>query len=177
MKHHRGDAHGAAEEKKARARGGNAHHQMLATGGAHRHERKRGGMISGESKIKSAEEMDDEGRKKGGAVHGKKPKARADKMPRGEHEAKRARGGAMTPKSPLTGAGDGKPPVSTHTMPLDEGGRGEYGNQDRKRGGRMKKRAMGGAMPQTVEEMPKGTQFKRGGHAPKRARGGGMMGK
>lgn len=164
MKHHRGDPHGHAEEAKARKRGGSTHHKMLKTGGASRHERKRGGGIPGEDKIKEAEGEDE--RKRGGEVHGEKPKRRLDK---------RARGGAMTPKSPLTGAGGGKPPFPHPDMPLDEGGEGTYGK--RKRGGHMKKRAMGGAMPPTMPQstMPAGTQFKRGGH--KRARGGGMMGK
>lgn len=165
MKHHRGDPHGHAEEAKARKRGGSAHQRMLKTGGASRHERKRGGGIPGEEKIKEGEREDDE-RKRGGKVHGEKPKHRLDK---------RARGGAMTPKSPLTGAGGGKPPFKHPDMPLDDGGEGTYAK--RKHGGRTKKRAMGGAMTPTMPQtaMPGGTQFKRGGH--KRARGGGMMGK
>lgn len=152
-KAHRGDPHGKAEEGKARSRGGLAHHHMLKAGGASMHERKRGGMIPGEKKIETAEHDDEEGRRRGGKVHGEKPAHRLDK---------RARGGRMTPKSPLSGAGGGTPPFPHPPMPMDEGG-----------AGKVKKRAMGGAMDMPGQA-PMGTQFKRGGRAKKRAMGGGM---
>lgn len=57
-----------------------------------------------------------EGHKRGGKVEGKMPKHRLDK---------RARGGRMTPKSPLSGAGDMKRMSYEGTMDhQDEGGKG-----------------------------------------------------
>ena len=71
----------------------------------------------------------------------------------------------MTPKSPLSGAGGGTPPFPH--PPMDEGG-----------AGKVKKRAMGGAMDmppgQGAMGQSPGTQYKRGGRAKKRAMGGGM---
>jgi hypothetical protein len=165
MKAHRGDPQGHAEEKKARHRGGMSHAHMLKTGGASRHERKEGGMIPGKGKIDREEEMDVDNRKRGGKVHGEKPKMRADKKARGKTEEKRANGGRMTPKAPLTGAGGAKPPFPVPTMKVDEGGEGK----------KMAKHALGGTV-QEPGDMPKDSQYKRGGRT-KRARGGGMMGK
>jgi hypothetical protein len=57
-----------------------------------------------------------EGHKRGGEVKGAMPKHRLDK---------RARGGRMTPKSPLSGAGDMKRMPYEGTMDhQDEGGKG-----------------------------------------------------
>ena len=168
MKAHRNhDPHGEREESAARKRGGSAHRHMLKTGGASHHERARGGMVPGEAKIKAEERVDnEEPRKKGGKVHGSKPKHRLDKKARGGRMescradgggvAARAAGGRMTPKSPLTGAGGHKPPFPHAPMTLDEHGEGSVANpkqgkhgtdmDHRKRGGHVKKRAAGGAI-------------------------------
>jgi len=142
MKAHRtADPHGNAEEMAARKRGGATHRAMLKTGGAC--ERKHGGSIPGEAEIKKGEAEDD--RKRGGKVHGEKPHHRGDKRARGG-EMKRADGGRMTPKSPLTGAGGGKTPYPTPEMQAhNDGGQGKI--SQRKRGGHIGKRAMGGEMP------------------------------
>ena len=155
MKAHRGDPHGHAEEMAARRRGGHAHQHMLKSGGAHRHERKRGGGVPGEEKIEEAEEKELGHRKRGGKVHGSKPKANLGRAGRhhGEHHGKeheRKRGGRMTPADPLSGAGGAEPPFpAPKIMPVDEHGKG--GPMERKHGGRAhhgghKKRARGGGV-------------------------------
>lgn len=190
MKAHRNsDPHGASEEAKARARGGHTHRSMLMTGGASRHERKDGGSIPGKGKIEAEERKDDEEpRKRGGKVHGSKPKERLDKRARGgrtvekEHEAKRAKGGRMTPGAPLTGAGGHKPPFEHAEMPLDDHGEGTVSQtkpaeMKRARGGR----AMGGPLgmpprgPLSGAGQPPPNGAMKDGGRKKRATGGRMF--
>jgi hypothetical protein len=173
---HNHDPAGEKMEAAARKRGGSHHRHMLKTGGASHHERAAGGAIPGEARIKEKERMDDEGRKRGGKVHGGKPKMRLDKKARGgacraEGGAVAARkdGGRMTPKSPLTGAGGHTPPFPHADMPIDTHGEGSVANprqgkhgtdmDHRKRGGHVKKRAKGGAVEKSV--MGKGAAGKR----------------
>lgn len=77
-----------------------------------------GGKVKEDERTKEMVEEEDRGEKRGGKVKGHEAKPRADR---------RARGGRMTPKSPLTGAGDMHGPGTSYESKLshiNEGGKG-----------------------------------------------------
>jgi hypothetical protein len=104
------------EEHKAHSE----HHHHAGHKGAvvHVHAKAKGGKVMEDERTKEMVDEEDRGEKRGGGVKGMKPKARADR---------RARGGRMTPKSPMTGAGNMHGPGTSYESRLghiDEGGKG-----------------------------------------------------
>lgn len=100
--------HHSEHEHKAHHKGHVAH--------VHMHMKKRGGEVMEDERTREMEEREERGEKRGGAVKGEKPKHRMDK---------RARGGRMTPKSPLSGAGHmTHMPYEGHLTHNDMGGKG-----------------------------------------------------
>lgn len=103
---HKGKEHHSEHEHKAEHKG----HVM------HVHMKKDGGKVMEDERTKEMVEREDRGEKRGGAVKGAAPKHRADK---------RARGGRMTPKSPMSGAGNvSHMPYEGHLTMNDMGGKG-----------------------------------------------------
>ena len=75
-----------------------------------------GGEVPPDARTRAMVSREKEGHKRGGMVKGAMPKARLDK---------RARGGRMTPKEPLSGAGNVKHmPYEGKWDWQDEGGKG-----------------------------------------------------
>lgn len=92
---------------------GRKEHEMKMTPPRH----KAGGKVVEDERTKEMVAREEDGQKRGGMVKGKAPKARADK---------RARGGRMTPKSPMTSAANvSHMPYEGQLSQNDTGGKGK----------------------------------------------------